>query len=210
MKLNVILPWVIVLGLGAATAAVYTRSAAKDSQISSLRQQVAALEPLQAEVEELRAGAAISQDQVLVPKKDKEELIKLRGEVGGLRDQVKKLEREVALARNNVDAAKSETARALQEAQSNALAVASMRTAAQLPRTQPAQNNCINNLRQLDGAKQQWALENSKTVESIPQPQEVAVYLPGNAIPACPEGGVYTLNDVGHVPTCSIPAHRLQ
>src|SRR5438093_11267126 len=30
-------------------------------------------------------------------------------------------------------------------------------------RTTPSSNACVNNLRQLDGAKQQWALENRRT-----------------------------------------------
>jgi hypothetical protein len=33
---------------------------------------------------------------------------------------------------------------------------------------------CVNNLRQLDGAKQQWALENRKTAQAIPAPQGIA------------------------------------
>ncbi len=32
----------------------------------------------------------------------------------------------------------------------------------------------------------------------------------GNAIPVCPQGGIYTLNGIGTDPTCSHPGHRLR
>jgi hypothetical protein len=68
-------------------------------------------------------------------------------------------------------------------------------------------NACVNNLRQLDGASQQWALENRKTAQAIPTVQDIAPYLKN--WPVCPAGGSYTLNMVGAQPTCSIPGHEL-
>ena len=38
-------------------------------------------------------------------------------------------------------------------------------------------NTCINNLRQIDAAKQQWALENSKTDDAVPTALELLPYL---------------------------------
>jgi hypothetical protein len=73
-------------------------------------------------------------------------------------------------------------------------------------------NACINNLRQIDGAKQQWALEHNKTANAIPTPQDILPYLaagPNPTLPVCPAGGQYTLNAVGQPPTCSIPGHEL-
>ena len=69
---------------------------------------------------------------------------------------------------------------------------------------------CINNLRQMEAAKQQWALENRKTAETIPTAQDIAAYLRGGALPKCPAGGAYTLNANTAHPTCSIPGHALQ
>jgi chromosome segregation ATPase len=77
-----------------------------------------------------------------------------------------------------------------------------------LPAGQPARA-CINNLRQLDGAKQQWALENRKTAEATPTVQEVSVYFKDGAFPRCPSGGVYTLNSMQTHPTCSAQGHAL-
>src|SRR3982751_2402243 len=56
-------------------------------------------------------------------------------------------------------------------------------------RTTAQQNACINNLRQIDGAKQQWALENKAAPTARPDITDVAPYLgPGTAgtQPRCP------------------------
>ncbi len=74
-------------------------------------------------------------------------------------------------------------------------------------RTTAQMNACVNNLRQIDGAKQQWALENKKETTDTPTAQDLAPYLKTQMV--CPAGGVYTFNAVGKEPTCSIPTHRL-
>jgi hypothetical protein len=68
---------------------------------------------------------------------------------------------------------------------------------------------CINNLRQIDGAKQQWALENRKGTNDIPSAAEISLYLRRQEIPKCPGGGVYTLGPVAESPRCSITGHVL-
>jgi type II secretory pathway pseudopilin PulG len=70
-------------------------------------------------------------------------------------------------------------------------------------------NMCLNNLRMIEGAKEQWALENKKQATDIPTQDEVAVLLRNHPFPVCPAGGIYTLNAAGEEPTCSIPDHRL-
>jgi len=71
------------------------------------------------------------------------------------------------------------------------------------------QNACINNLRQIDGAKQQWALEKNKTGDAVPTAQDLLPYLKDGVFPACPDGGTYSINSVDAVPTCSLPGHAL-
>ena len=63
-------------------------------------------------------------------------------------------------------------------------------------------NACINNLRQIDGAKQQWALEMKKSDTDDPQSSGVAPYIK-NGFPTCPSGGDYTTHAVDTDPTCS-------
>ena len=76
-------------------------------------------------------------------------------------------------------------------------------------RTVSQKNACINNLRQIDAAKQEWALEKSKQSTDVPTEDDIKVYLIHNQLPHCPAGGTYTLNAVGQRPECSIPDHKL-
>lgn len=71
------------------------------------------------------------------------------------------------------------------------------------------QNACINNLRQIDAAKQQWALENNKKAGDVPTDADLAPYLGDGKFPICPSGGTYTIGAVSNAPTCSIPSHKL-
>jgi hypothetical protein len=75
------------------------------------------------------------------------------------------------------------------------------------PVTSPA-NACINNLRQLDGAKQQWALENGKTNGDIVVTEaDIKPCLgrdPNRNFPHCPSGGKYTIGKLNEPPTCSL------
>jgi hypothetical protein len=74
-------------------------------------------------------------------------------------------------------------------------------------RGQSAASSCINTLRQLDGAKQQWQLEHNKTTNDIPSLDDMKVYVKltsSNEIPACPQGGIYVLGRLGEPPRCSI------
>ena len=69
-------------------------------------------------------------------------------------------------------------------------------------RNTDAMNICVNNLRQLDAAKQLWALENSKTNNAAVIWDDVRPYLKTPLI--CPQGGTYLLSRVGDPPRCSL------
>lgn len=71
------------------------------------------------------------------------------------------------------------------------------------------QNACINNLRQIDAAKLQWALENNKQDGAVPTESQIAIYIKGQRLPTCPKGGHYVIGKVGNAPTCSEPGHKL-
>lgn len=70
-------------------------------------------------------------------------------------------------------------------------------------------NRCINNLRMLDSAKEQWALEFNRSEGTEPDPAGIAQYLKGGRIPTCPAGGTYKLNAIGVNPQCNVPGHQL-
>ena len=71
-------------------------------------------------------------------------------------------------------------------------------------------NTCINFLRQVDGAKQEWALEHKKTANDVPTPTDLTPYLKNPSEILCPAGGAYSINAVGVAPTCSVPGHSLK
>jgi hypothetical protein len=86
------------------------------------------------------------------------------------------------------------------------------------PYTTGPANTCINNLRQIDVAAQEFAQEKGKTNgEAINYPDDLTPYIKLNKdgkIPPCPSGGIYSIKKVGDVPTCSLgttvtPAHVL-
>lgn len=74
-------------------------------------------------------------------------------------------------------------------------------------RERTRRNACINNLRQIDSAKEQWAMENNKDEGEVPSQSDLAPYIRGG-FPTCPVNGTYTINGVGTPATCSIPTHN--
>jgi competence protein ComGC len=75
-------------------------------------------------------------------------------------------------------------------------------------------NACINQLRMIDAAKQEWALENNQQSTNAPTQADLTrlknnQYFKNGQFPACPAGGTYTIGAVGEAPTCSIPKHQL-
>ena len=62
-------------------------------------------------------------------------------------------------------------------------------------------NACVNNLRQLDGAKQQWMLENRRAKGDAVTWDDIKPYIKTPMI--CPRGGTYILGRVGELPRCS-------
>src|SRR5579872_809322 len=80
-------------------------------------------------------------------------------------------------------------------------------------RTTSQQNACINNLRLIDAAKQQWALEKGQAGSVTPASSDLQPYLgrgTAGELPACPVDSTatfttsYSPNDVGTKPVCNI------
>ena len=89
-------------------------------------------------------------------------------------------------------------------------------------RTTAQMNACINNLRQIDGAKQQWALESKASGTTAPTEANIGPYLGRSGSTTnvlCPASGAvtgfassYSINALDVAPTCLIVSstHRLQ
>jgi len=79
------------------------------------------------------------------------------------------------------------------------------------PRYVASSDSCINQLRQIDGAKQQWMIEQHKTTNDVPTWNDLRPYLSRDGkIPVCPRGGRYTIGRLDELPSCSYRAHTLQ
>lgn len=68
-------------------------------------------------------------------------------------------------------------------------------------------NACIANLKQMDGAKATWAMEQKKNNSDTPNDTDLfgaTAYIKDK--PACPGGGTYTLTAVDSKTTCSLSA----
>jgi prepilin-type N-terminal cleavage/methylation domain-containing protein len=78
-------------------------------------------------------------------------------------------------------------------------------------RTTSQLDACLNNLRQIDGAAQTYALENNKQPTDSYLLTDIKGYLhldqSGN-LPSCPAGGAYGPGfTFGQPPNCTIPTH---
>ena len=81
------------------------------------------------------------------------------------------------------------------------------------PRATAQAKLCIDNLRLIDGAKQQWALEHGAAGTTVPQATDIQPYLGRAAngnLPLCPLDTAmtfatsYTINNCETAPTCNI------
>jgi hypothetical protein len=78
------------------------------------------------------------------------------------------------------------------------------------PRVTAAPRSCVAQLRMIDGMKNQWALEHHKTTNDSPTWDDLRSYWSArDPFPLqCPEGGVYTIGQVGVMPSCSLTRHN--
>ena len=223
MKLKSLLPWLCVLGLLIGLAWAYAASQKKDAELAALREDSQRLQQLQAELEEAKTNSVHAEsDELNHLRKDNEELLRLRNEVRQLRVEKQQIATQLQTAQSQVQGAEAQV-QALRANPAQLAAPGQLTPAAQaaqaafaarygLTVTNAEQANiaaCINNLRLLDGAKQQWALEAQKPPGTLLTPANLTPYMKSNALPVCPAGGVYTLNPVGLAPICNIPGHAL-
>ena len=218
--MKALLPWLCVVGLVIGLGWVYSASQKKDAELAALREDSQQLQQLRAELEATNSVRPQAQsDELARLRKDNEDLLRLRNEVGQLRREKQQLEAQVQTAQSQAQGAQAQV-QALRPNPAPAPAPGPLDPAAQAafaarygvtPQTPEQQQAavCINNLRQIEGAKQQWALEKQKPSGALLIPADLAPYLKINALPTCPAGGVYTINPVGFAPLCNIPGHAL-
>jgi uncharacterized protein (DUF3084 family) len=231
MKAQSILITVVGLALAASAGTLLVVNRNQSAEVAQLRKQVQDLEAVQTQAEETARNRSEAETQEVAKlRKDREELLRLRGEVGRLRQEQGQLNQQVQSARAQVEGAQAQ----IQALRTNAVQTQLAAPAQALPAgseggpsspqaqlalqqryglaltpEQTSLATCVNNLRQIDGAKQQWALEHQKGANDAVIALYITPYIKGNALPVCPSGGAYTLNSVGQLPTCTIPGHAL-
>ena len=204
-------------GAGAALFFTQKEKGALQAELSALREQARQVEAKSTdpkEVEKLRAQVREAAEF----KKEAEEVHRLRGEVTQLRKD--KTEFEQAKAEVAQLRAVAQQAQKVQT-ENKALRELYERDVLTLQRAQQpgapggapvanAQHACIANLKQIDGAIQQWALENRKMARDPVDLRGILAYLKGGVLPICPAGGVYQPGvNVSGSPTCTVPGHKL-
>jgi len=222
---------VFVAGLAVGMGALYFKLQNQNTQLALVEQKHQQLQKAHAELEAAKVSQAEAEtEEVARLRKENEELLRLRNEVQQLRAERKTLNQQVQTVQQQAQAVQQQAqsaAQAVQAAQAQALTqgVKTNLSAAEVemfrkryginPPTTPAtpeqqqQLACINNLRQIDGAMQQWALENKRAQGSPVGSTDLLPYLRGNALPACPAGGAYTIVSVGVPPICNIAGHKI-
>jgi prepilin-type N-terminal cleavage/methylation domain-containing protein len=71
-------------------------------------------------------------------------------------------------------------------------------------------SSCISSLKQISGAKEQWAMDNKKdTGATVAFSDLVGSTLYIRGTPTCPSGGTYTVNVLGTNPACDKTGHVL-
>jgi len=163
-----------------------------------LRQQQAQMAQLAVENERLSNLLAQANSAQALPQDQLHELLRLRGEVGSLRQQSKELAR---LQEDN------------RQLRARPVAVQPQTPVPFGPTPAPddvARSTCIDNLRRIDGAIQQCALDNHLTTNDTVTAEQILAYLKrGKDVLRCPSGGTYTFGAITNVPTCSIPGHAI-
>ena len=183
---------------------LYSSNQKKDAELAQVHTELEQVRA--APVETNQAPSSVASDELTRLRAENQDVLRLRNEVRKLREENQQLNRQAQTAQAQVQTAQAQ-AEATRSSAAQALAQAQqLETTTRIQQQTAA---CINNLRQIDGAKQQWALEQKKTAQSPVTANDLAPYFRNNVMPACPAGGVYTLNTVAVPPTCSFPGHAL-
>jgi hypothetical protein len=139
-------------------------------------------------VAQANSAPALEQNQV-------RELLRLRGEVSSLRQQSKEL---AQLQKEN------------RELRTRQAATPPLRQAPIPGDDAAARDACINHLRQIDGAMQQFALEHKLSENDSVTAEQIMPYLKNYTdVFRCPSGGTYSFGPITNVPVCSITGHAI-
>jgi hypothetical protein len=204
--------WLCIVALVISELLLFSANQQKNAARAEARDAKQQIEQLRGELDQGKTSSVGTQNaEIARLRSENQDLPRLRNEIRQLTEAnqqlVQQLKAAHLLAQQQQDALQAwqaDAAAAQQEQRAAAMA------AQQQAQTEVAQRTaCISNLRQIDAAKQQWALVNNKTDEVVPTAPDLLPYLKGGVFPVCPGGGTYTINAVGLPPICSVSGHAL-
>lgn len=74
-------------------------------------------------------------------------------------------------------------------------------------RMQAQENACLNNLRIIESAKDQWAIEEGERTGAFVSENDITPFLNTYSLPECPADGSYHIGRVGDSASCSLHGH---
>src|SRR2546427_322854 len=185
------LPWLCVVALVAGMLILRSRSKETEMVLAELRQANLELKQTRVEEEDLKKIQAQVEELGRL-RKENEELHRLRNEIRQLREEKQLAAKTAQPARSPVGQTRADAAAQPQlQQQLQQLLAENERLRAENQQFQQIQvntqantqaNACINNLRIIEGAKDQWALENKKGTGTAMSAQDIQPYLRNNAI----------------------------
>jgi septal ring factor EnvC (AmiA/AmiB activator) len=216
MKLKIWICLCVVLLL-ASEVFLFVAKSQKDAALVQLREARTEADQLRSQLDQLKNSsvATLSAENARLRAENQgltQKFAPLKNENAQLQQQVQKLTKQLDSAHVAVQQQQEQLQQMQVENQQAASPPPELSSDQSLPSppvVTQQMNLCINNLRQIDAAKQQWALENNAAADAVPAAQDLLPYLPNLTFPVCPSGGAYTINAVGAPPTCSIPGHAL-
>jgi hypothetical protein len=188
--------WLLVMTFLASEVLLFSALRQKAAVQISFQSEKQRAEQLETQLDQLKSSNAEAQGaEVARLRAENQDLPRLRNQVTQLQASNQKLSQQLKATTTYAQQqqAQLKQAEAVQQAEAEA----------------GERNACINILRQIDAAKQQWALEKNKPASAIPTAQDLLPYFKDGVFPACPSGGTYTINAVGYLPSCSVPGHEL-
>jgi septal ring factor EnvC (AmiA/AmiB activator) len=215
MKLKNWVLWLCVVVLLAGEFFLFSANRQKDAALVQLREAKTEMEQLRSQLDQLKNSsvATLSTENARLRAENQgltQKFPQLQAENNRLREQSQKLAQQLEAAHSAVQQQQQQLQQIQTDNQQAQQANSPPEPSVESPAAVVTQfNTCINHLRQIDAAKQEWALENTKTADAVPTALELLPYLKDSIFPMCPSGGAYTINAVGMPPTCSIPGHVL-
>src|SRR5437762_4894790 len=162
-QLKTFLPWLCVVALVAGMLILRSRGKEAETELAALRQVNQDLKKPRVDDEDLKKIQAQVEEMARL-RKDNEELHRLRNEVRQLREEKQRAAKTAQTGQSPAGQTKAEAAaqpqlqRQLQQLMAENERLRAENQQFQQLQVNAAANPCINNLRIIDGAKDQWAL----------------------------------------------------